>query len=270
MLNDPHLNVPLYDRKSQNIFAGVDIKGGVCITIWNKNNSSGGLGGAFVAYEELGAILGKVKVGGFDKIVGSRGGTRAKRWLDSYKRYRSYFPSSTFTTNTELFSEKKDKLHQIKLVGLINNKRIERYVSEDLVNDKDLRKWKVFIPKSNGSGAIGEVLSTPLTGEPLTGEPLTGCTESFIQIGSFESESEALNCMNYIKTRFCRIMLGTLKVTQDNSKNTWKNVPLQDFTIKSDIDWSKTVIEIDKQLYAKYGLGEREINFIETHVKAMT
>lgn len=269
MLNDPHLSVPLYEANSQKIFSGVDIKGGVCVTFWDKSQTDGGLGGTFVAYEELRTILDKVKIGGFDEIVGSRGGTRAKRWLDSYGRYRSYFPSSVFTTNSDLFSEIKNEMHQIKLVGLVNNRRIERYVSEDLVNDSDLQKWKVFLPKSNGSGAIGEVLSTPLTGEPLTGEPLTGCTESFIQIGSFDSEIEAESCMNYIKTKFCRAMLGTLKVTQDNSKSTWRNVPLQDFTINSDIDWSKSITDIDKQFYAKYNLSEEEIDFIETHVKAM-
>ncbi len=264
MLNDKHLSVPMYEADSQKIFSGVDIKGGVCITFWDKNNPKGGLGGTFVAFKELRTILAKTKSGGFDQIVGSRGGTRAKRWLDSFDRYRSYFPSSVFTTNPDLFSESKDQQHQIKLVGLVNNKRIERYVSKDLVDDKDILKWKVFIPKSNGTGAIGEILSTPLTGEPLT-----GCTESFIQIGSFDSKVEATNCMNYIKTKFCRVMLGTLKVTQDNPKSTWKNVPLQDFTDRSDINWSQSIGNIDNQLYAKYGLNEEEVAFIETRVKAM-
>ena len=75
--------------------------------------------------------------------------------------------------------------------------------------------------------------------------------------------------MKYIKSRFCRVMLGTLKITQHNPKNTWKNVPLQNFTNKSDIDWSKSITDIDIQLYAKYGLNKKEINFIETRVKAM-
>ena len=64
-------------------------------------------------------------------------------------------------------------------------------------------------------------------------------------------------------------MLSTLKVTQHNPKNTWKNVPLQDFTSKSDIDWSKSIVEIDKQLYKKYDLSKKEIDFIETQVKEM-
>ena len=64
-------------------------------------------------------------------------------------------------------------------------------------------------------------------------------------------------------------MLGTLKITQHNHKGTWVNVPLQDFTENSDIDWSKSIHDIDLQLYRKYGLDEKEIAFIESHVKEM-
>ena len=64
-------------------------------------------------------------------------------------------------------------------------------------------------------------------------------------------------------------MLGVLKITQHNSPEKWKYVPLQDFTVNSDIDWSQSVAGIDRQLYAKYGLDEREIEFIGTHVKEM-
>lgn len=264
MLNDPHLSISLYESNSQNIFPSVDIKGGICVTFWSKNNPSGGLGGVFVANSILSKILNKVDSGGFDQIVGSRGGTRAKRFLDSYNRSRSYFPSSIFTTNQELFSELKDDTHQVKLLGLVDNKRIEKYVRKNLISDSNLMKWKLFIPKSNGTGTLGEVLSTPQIGEPLT-----GCTESFIQIGPFESQTEAQNCLNYIKTKLCRALLGTLKVTQDNPKSVWKNIPLQDFTANSDIDWSKSISEIDQQLYKKYKLNEEEIDFVESMIKPM-
>ena len=80
---------------------------------------------------------------------------------------------------------------------------------------------------------------------------------------------EAEATLKYVKTKFARAMLGILKVTQNNAKPTWKYVPLQDFTSSSDIDWSKSVHEIDLQLYRKYGLDEKEIEFIETHVKEM-
>ena len=64
-------------------------------------------------------------------------------------------------------------------------------------------------------------------------------------------------------------MLGVLKVTQNNPRDVWRYIPLQDFTSDSDIDWSKSIAEIDQQLYRKYGLMPGEINFIETHVKEM-
>ena len=49
----------------------------------------------------------------------------------------------------------------------------------------------------------------------------------------------------------------------------WRYVPLQNFTAQADIDWSKPISDIDHQLYAKYGLDEKEVAFIESHVKTM-
>jgi hypothetical protein len=148
----------------------------------------------------------------------------------------------------------------------LKNKRVWRYIPQKYVDmeHENLKKWKALVPRANGSGALGEVLSTPLIGEPLI-----GYTQSFIGIGSFDTEIEASAMLKYVKTKFARVLLGVLKVTQDNDRGVWKLVPLQDFTSSSDIDWSKSVHEIDLQLYRKYGLDENEINFIETHVKEM-
>ena len=64
-------------------------------------------------------------------------------------------------------------------------------------------------------------------------------------------------------------MLGVLKVTQDNNKDVWKFVPLQDFSENSIINWSQSISEIDKQLYKKYNLSQEEIDFIEKMIKPM-
>ena len=64
-------------------------------------------------------------------------------------------------------------------------------------------------------------------------------------------------------------MLSVLKVTQNNTREMWRMIPLQDFTSQSDIDWSQSIAEIDRQLYEKYGLADNEIEFIEMHVKEM-
>ena len=79
----------------------------------------------------------------------------------------------------------------------------------------------------------------------------------------------ALHALQYIKSKFVRALLGIKKVTQHNPKDTWDFVPMQDFTEHSDIDWSVSVAEIDKQLYAKYKLSPDEISFIETMIKPM-
>ena len=63
-------------------------------------------------------------------------------------------------------------------------------------------------------------------------------------------------------------MLGLLKVIQDQFECV-QFVPLQDFTSDSDIDWNKTIPEIDQQLYKKYKLTEEEIAFIERMIKPM-
>ena len=75
--------------------------------------------------------------------------------------------------------------------------------------------------------------------------------------------------MKYIKTKFSRLLLGTLKVTQDNKKNVWANVPLQNFTSESDLNWNQSIAEIDQQLYKKYKLTPEEIEFIEKMIKPM-
>lgn len=98
---------------------------------------------------------------------------------------------------------------------------------------------------------------------------MIGHTDTFISVGKFDNVGEAQACLKYIKTKFARTMLGTLKATQHNPRDTWSNVPLQDFTPNSDIDWSKSIAEIDRQLYNKYGLTDEETGFIERMIKPM-
>ncbi len=88
-------------------------------------------------------------------------------------------------------------------------------------------------------------------------------------IGACDEIDDAKAIMKYIKTKFARTLLGILKITQHNTPERWAYVPLQNFTSDSDIDWSQPVADVDKQLYAKYGLDEDEISFIESHVKEM-
>lgn len=121
-----------------------------------------------------------------------------------------------------------------------------------------------MLPKASGNGSFGETLTKP---EVIA--PFVGHTQSFISIGFCETENEAINLEKYIKTKFFRSLLGVLKTTQDLTSDKFKYIPLQDFTSSSDIDWSKSIHEIDLQLYKKYGLSNEEIDFIEKNVKEM-
>ena len=88
-------------------------------------------------------------------------------------------------------------------------------------------------------------------------------------LGNFKTYEEAYNLSKYVQTKFARILLGILKVTQDITPSKWSYVPLQDFTNNSDIDWSRDISEIDQQLYEKYSLTQEEIDYIETMIKPM-
>lgn len=127
----------------------------------------------------------------------------------------------------------------------------------------NFESYKVFIPVANGSGKFGEAL-----GEPIVGLPQHVHTVTFLSVGKFETEEEAVACMKYMKTKFARTMLGIRKVTHHTTREAWGFVPNQDFTSNSDIDWTKSIHEIDKDLYAKYGL-EYYADYIEQNVKPM-
>lgn len=170
------------------------------------------------------------------------------------------------------YDEKPNDGHEyIRIFGRDGSNRTLKYIRKEYVNKvSNLDKYKLLISKADGaSGHIGKPIPARIIGKAEIVEPWVGSTETFLGIGKFETRNEAENCLKYIKTKFARTMLGVLKVTQDITPTKWKYVPLQDFTVHSDIDWSKSVAEIDQQLYRKYDLTADEIEFIETHVKEM-
>ena len=280
MLNDPHFRVVRYWQKSSEVFSNVEIKGGVVITYHDAQKDFGKIG-VFSTFDEVNSILRKVLAveNGkrmFDSIVSSQGIFRfSKEFLNANpdianelegKGTGTKIVSKEFETMPQVFLESRPaKGEYIELIGRLNGERISRFIRRNWLDESEyLDCYKVFVPEANGTGAIGEVLSTPLIGEPLIGS-----TDTFISVGRFSASGEAENCMKYIKTRFARTMLGVLKATQHNTKATWRYVPLQDFTMSSDIDWSCTIYEIDKQLYSKYGLTKPEQKFIESMIKPM-
>ena len=284
MLADPHLKVEFYEPDATKVFPDTSFMGGIAITYRDATRDFGAIG-TFTPFEELNSIKQKVcertDFRPLSEITFSRTSYRLTEALHQEhpeaagqlsKGHRYDMSTNIFELLPEVFSEKKpeDGKAYIQIYGREKGERVFRWIRKDYVNEpKNLNYWKVVLPKSNGSGALGEVLATPLIGEPIVSKPLIGSTETFISIGCFETQAEAEACLKYLKTKFARAMLGILKVTQDNPPDRWAYVPLQDFTEKSDIDWGKSVAEIDRQLYKKYGLSEDEIAFIESKVEEM-
>lgn len=277
ILSDPHFKVVDYWVKSIDVFNNVDVKGGIATTMWDENIKCGPIG-FFSPYPEIKSILKKVQSNSQESLADivyprdlyklTEQFYKENPWAEGRQSqgHRFDIGSSIFEVFPEVFLDENPRnAGYIGIYGLEGRERVTKWVKRNYIKlPNNIDKYKVFVPKSNGTGAIGEVLSTPVIGVPVIGHTLT-----FLSIGSFDKAPYAEACLKYIKTRFARLLLGTLKVTQDNPKDTWANVPMQDFSENSDIDWSKSVAEIDQQLYAKYKLSDKEIAFIESMIKPM-
>lgn len=260
MLEDKHLKVQFYELKSGKVFTGTDIKGGVAITYRDVDKDLGPIG-VFTIFETFSDLVYPQGIYRFSNKLFSDYPNAEKL---QGKGTKNKIVSKSLTQLDFVFKNNEEKDH-VALLGRIGSERVYRYINKKYLDlPETFENYNVFVPEANGSGALGEVLSTPLIGEPLIGH-----TDTFLSIGNFKTKFEADACIKFIKTKFARVLLGVLKVTQHNSRKTWYYVPLQDFTVNSDIDWTQSVADIDRQLDQKYDLSPEEIAFIENHVREM-
>lgn len=276
MLHDKHFKVINYYPESKDIFPTESIKGGIAITYWDKSSDFGEIG-TFNSHFEMNSIVSKVRQ------ITSTYMTTIVYPRDLYRLTAEFYKENPSCQNRQaeghefdvgsnigdLFPEIFTKTSNEKDVARIYTKTREGrkllFVKKKYLKLPDnFDFYKVFFAKLYGVGAFGEAPQTPIVGAPGDGSSAT-----FLSIGKFETEQEAENVIKYSKTKFVRSLISTLKVTPNSTKDTWANVPIQNFTSQSDIDWSKSIDEIDKQLYKKYQLNDEEIEFIEKNVKPM-
>jgi superfamily II DNA or RNA helicase len=302
MLNDDHLKVLLYEDDASKIFPNTDIKGGVTVIKRDENFTYGRIE-QFIKNDDIRKLYERIKKFKFSPLSDIIIGGRADFLMNEkfHKAYpnakndllsaiqesaslkgkqipKSLAPGSDneiVTSTLEILSyafvpeKPSDVNNYYEIVGVIKNRRVSSWVKKEYLTTRrpennNIDFYKVFIPKSMGSGAFGESLSQPLVGCPgMTSTP------TFLRIGMFNTINEADNCAKYIKSKFARALLGIKKVTQDNAVPVWENIPLQDFSKKSDIAWTKSLEEIDIQLFRKYQLSDEEILFIEEKVQSM-
>ena len=276
MLQDPHLKVMEFEPDASTVFSGVEIKGGVVVTYRDEESNFGAIE-TFVPYEPLRSALFKVQATSADTLSGMVTGAVPYKFTDKARKDHPEYvelmgKSCDLRTNALdnlydklFFRNKRDDLEYAAIYGLFKKKRECLWIERQYIDvPENFSGYKVLLSKANGAGTYGEKLSSFEIAAKGVGH-----TQSFISIGNFETEAEAKNLVKYLESKFARSLLGILKVTQDISPRVWSLVPVQDFTDDSDIAWWKSINEIDKQLYAKYGFTNEEIDFIESHVKEM-
>lgn len=198
--------------------------------------------------------------------------TARTEWAEEFAAapHQYYLQTNVFTTLPELFHERVDREFTAdgsmegyyRILGRQGG-RVARYTPKDYLDVPDVLQhgYRVFVPKANGNGDFGERLADTILG---TTDMLY--TATFILFGTFATAAEAIALQHYLDTRFVRALLGVLKVTQDNTRKTWRYVPLQNFTTASDIDW-QSVDTLDQQLYAKYGLTADQQQWLVDNVQ---
>lgn len=256
MLNDNRIRI-LHDfLDASECFPGVEIKGGVCYFLWDRDNR--GLcevnthenntiistairplkeenSETFIRYNNSISILRKVK---------------EKKELTMNTQVSSRKPFGLPTNFDDYSEEKTDsiKVYANKKIGYLDkNYKFER--NSNLIN-----KWKVLAPKAIGSGDSREDWL-----KPILADKNSVCTETYIILGAYNDEHKAKNLISYTQTKFFHFMLTLKKVTQDATAKVYSFVPLQDFNE----EWT------DEKLYKKYGLSQEEIKFIESMVRPM-
>jgi site-specific DNA-methyltransferase (adenine-specific) len=120
-------------------------------------------------------------------------------------------------------------------------------------------KWKVFISMGYGEGGETREYPRMIMGKPIVAPPPSACTETYLVVGTYDTEEEARNLDTFLRTRFARFLVGLRKNTQHITKDRFNFVP----EMPMNESWS------DKKLYEHFGLNDEEISFVETLIRPM-
>jgi len=270
MLNDKRIKIIHDFPNASDCFPGVEIKGGVCYFLWDKNfNGSCSInthkGGeivstalrdllekgadTFIRYNEAISILRKVqklKEESFSNLISANDPFGFDvRVEGSYKRVKPKFKKESFKDGIKFYYYG----WQREGLGYIGKSSIKK-------NIEWVKDYKVYITKAYGAG---ETFPHQIVNVPILGETNTCCTESYLVIGPFSSKKLAENVISYIETKFFRFLVLLIKNTQNAMKKVYSFVPMQDFNES----WT------DEKLYKKYDISKEEIAFIDSMIRPM-
>jgi hypothetical protein len=269
MLEDGRLVVIEDYPDSNDVFPGTQIKGGVCYFLWDRDATSAEVR---VTTHDKGAILSSavrplVEPGAdifirynegisiLKKVMAVETGSSVPLALPGPKQFsalvssRKPFGFDTTFRGSPSRPQGGIKIYQNGGSGYVSQSEIRS--GHDVID-----RWKVFLAYA-GSGS--DAFPHPILPKPFLGEPGSVSSETYLYIGPLDSEAEARNVCTYIATRFVRFLVLLHKPSQHATRPVYTFVPMQDFSKP----WT------DEELFAKYGISDDEIAFIETMVRPM-
>ena len=278
-MNDRHIELLFDYEDSSECFTNQHIDGGICYFRWNKDYN----GMVDYLYKDASGQIKRSKR--FLKDKNTNIVIRDTQRISLINKVSNEKSFADIVSSTQPFGIRKDLFNNpekyinvktadvqfkdsVKIWGVKGIKGGARRTS-CFIENKAVTKNREWITKNKILFTTSYSTNATVPPEPILAGPNVIGTETFLVIGPYETAEEMNNCNKYIRTKFFRLYLYFGKGTMQVSKEVFQFAPLQDFTEKSDINWSKSVKEIDEQLYKKYGLTEEEVKFVEGMVKEM-
>lgn len=256
MLSDARISNLVDYFDSTECFPGVDISGGVCYFLWDRDNS-GDCKVTSVRKGQISTMVRPLLEKNSDSFI------RFNEGISIVRKVKAKSEASI----EEIISPRRpfgvDSLININEVPFTDAIKIYSYPNNGYVEQKDisrntewLSKYKVYIAKAYGERGGFPYL---VLGKPFLGEKKSCCSETYLVIGPFAVKIHADNVISYVKTKFFRFLVLLKKNTQNAPRGVYSFVPMQNF----DEVWT------DEKLYKKYSLTKQEIAFIESMVRPM-
>lgn len=256
MLNDHRLKEIHDYPNASDVFPGVEIKGGVNYFLWQSDYQGDCLIKTYEGDTLISEMKRPLREEGADTFIRDNNAIIIFHKVRNFKE-RSFMEMASMQTPFGLVSSfkgyKKEpfkgavKIYGNQYIGYINEEQV-------LTNHHWIKEYKVYLPSAIGSGDVSKDIYNPILGEKNS-----CCTQTYLLIGPLISENKCINVMNYIKTKFFRFMVSLKKNAQHSNRGVYEFVPMQDFSKP----WT------DAELYAKYGLDEKEIAYIKSMVREM-
>lgn len=265
MLHDERVRVIHDYPEASDCFSGVQIKGGVSYFLWDRDNKGECSVYSHKGNEVSGPIVRPLLERGCDTFIRYN---EAVDILHKVMKNKEDTMEKLVSTrlpfglpNTYKGNKTKTSSADLKIYVSGNDREVRgttAYVPKKMITKgQEMIPWhKIFIAKA-GSGS--DSFPHPILPKPFYGEPGSVCNESYLVIGPFKNRTECENAMSYIATKFFRFLVLQKKNSQNAAKGVYQLVPQQDFSKP----WT------DKELYAKYGITDEEIAFIDSMVRPM-